>query len=69
MMAEDHKRIKTNMGSMAPEKFWESSCKRVNIYQYMFNTLQRNNGNGTFSELGTIRRSNKYRLELGSLIC
>jgi len=53
MMAEDHKSIKTNMGGMSVESFW----KVVNSgwhYQYMFNTLQRNNGNGTFSELAQI---------------
>ncbi|MEE9361556.1 MAG: VCBS repeat-containing protein [Cellulophaga sp.] len=53
MMAENHKRIKTNMGSMAPEKFWETVAKGGH-HQYMFNTLQRNNGNGTFSELGQL---------------
>ena len=53
MMAEDHKRIKTNMGGMAPEQFWETVDKGGH-YQYMFNTLQRNNGNGTFSELGQL---------------
>lgn len=53
MMAEDHKRIKTNMGSMAPEQFWEIVNKGGH-YQYMFNTLQRNNGNGSFSELGQL---------------
>lgn len=53
MMAEDHKRIKTHMGSMKPQEFW----KQVNEgkhYQYMFNTLQRNNGNGTFSDLAQL---------------
>jgi len=53
MMAEDHKRIKTNMGSMKPEVFWET-VNSGKHYQYMFNTLQRNNGNGTFSELGQL---------------
>jgi len=53
MMAEDHKRIKTNMGGMAPEKFWENVDKGGH-YQYMFNSLQRNNGNGTFSELAQL---------------
>ncbi len=53
MMPEDNKSIKTNMGGMSPKSFW----KVVNNgwhYQYMFNTLQRNNGNGTFSELAQI---------------
>ena len=53
MMAEDHKRIKTNMGGMAPEQFWKI-VDDGGHYQYMFNTLQRNNGNGTFSELAQL---------------
>ena len=50
MIAEDHKRIKTNMGAMKPAEFWDNVSKGFH-YQYMFNTLQRNNGNGTFSEV------------------
>ena len=53
MIAEDNKRIKTHMGGMQPEKFWDIVDKGGH-YQYMFNTLQRNNGNGTFSELGQL---------------
>ena len=53
MMAENHKRIKTNMGGMAPKQFWEI-VNNGGHYQYMFNTLQRNNGNSTFSELGQL---------------
>ncbi|MCH8902777.1 MAG: VCBS repeat-containing protein [Bacteroidetes bacterium] len=54
MTAEDHYRSKTLMASMNPlllEHF-------VNVfdyqYQYMFNTLQLNNGNGSFSEIGQL---------------
>ena len=50
MMAEDHKRIKTHMGAMKPEAFWQQ-VESGGHYQYMFNSLQRNNGNGTFSDL------------------
>ncbi len=50
MVAEDHKRIKTNMGGMNPEDFW-AIVNRDWHYQYMFNTLQHNNGNSTFSDL------------------
>ncbi|MEQ9290436.1 MAG: FG-GAP-like repeat-containing protein [Cyclobacteriaceae bacterium] len=50
MVAEDHERIKTYMGGMNPAAFWET-VNKGNHYQYMFNTLQRNNGNGTFAEL------------------
>lgn len=53
MVAEDHKRIKTNMGGMNPKQFWDIVDKGGH-YQYMFNTLQRNNGNATFSELGQL---------------
>ncbi len=53
MMAEDHKRIKTHMGSMKPEEFWRQ-VESGGHYQYMFNTLQRNNGNGTFSDLAQL---------------
>ena len=53
MVAEDHKRIKTNMGGMNPKDFWKIVNKGWH-YQYMFNTLQRNNGNGTFSEVAQI---------------
>ena len=53
MVAEDHKRIKTNMGGMQPEQFWKI-VDNGGHYQYMFNSLQRNNGNGTFSELAQL---------------
>ncbi len=53
MVAEDHKRMKTHMGGMDIETFWQTVDKGGH-YQYMFNTLQRNNGNSTFSELAQI---------------
>ncbi len=50
MVAESHERIKTHMGAMKPEDFW-NQVKTGGHYQYMFNTLQRNNGDGTFTNV------------------
>lgn len=51
MQAEDNFRQKTQMPSMSTEQFWQLVDLGQN-YQYMRNTLQLNNGNGTFSEVG-----------------
>lgn len=53
MTADDHLRNKTNMASMSPEKFWKL-VQGGYYYQYMLNTLQLNNGNGTWSEVGQL---------------
>ncbi len=53
MVSEHHVRSKKNMGGMNTEKFWEVVASGHH-YQYMFNSLQMNNGNGTFSEIGQL---------------
>ncbi|UTW63310.1 VCBS repeat-containing protein [bacterium SCSIO 12741] len=53
MSAEDHFRLKTQMGAMAPKKFYELVEFGL-PHQYMYNTLQVNNGNGTFSDIGQL---------------
>ncbi|MCB0794217.1 MAG: VCBS repeat-containing protein [Flavobacteriales bacterium] len=53
MTASDHFRSKSNMGSMAPMVFW-AIVASGNHFQYMVNTLQLNNGNGTFSEIAQL---------------
>lgn len=53
MAAEDHVRSKRNMGGMSTVNFWSL----VNVgfhYQYMFNCLQMNNGDGTFSDVAQL---------------
>ncbi len=53
MTADDHLRNKTNMASMSPQKFW-GLVNGGYFFQYMVNTLQLNNGNGTWSEVGQL---------------
>lgn len=53
MASEDHIRSKRNMGAMNTERFWNIVGLGYHL-QYMFNSLQLNNGNGTFSDVGQI---------------
>lgn len=50
MVADDNFRLKASMSGMAPERFFQAVESGFH-HQYMFNCLQRNNGNGTFSEV------------------
>jgi len=51
MTATDHFRSKTLMPSMNPDVFAGLHDRYGFQYQYMFNSLQLNNGNGTFCEI------------------
>lgn len=53
MVAEDNYRIKTNMSGMSTEAF-NNTVKSGFHYQYMTNTVQLNNGNGTFSDVSKL---------------
>ena len=53
MVAEDNKRLKTNMSGMNPKKFQALVDKGFH-HQYMFNSLQVNRGNGLYSEVGQL---------------
>ena len=50
MPAEDHYRKHTNLEGLSFEKFWKF-VKDGYHYQYMYNSLNLNNGNGTFSNI------------------
>ncbi|MBT8266364.1 MAG: VCBS repeat-containing protein [Bacteroidia bacterium] len=53
MAPDDHVRSKVNMKAMDPIKF-NALANNGQQYQYMFNTLQLNNGNNSFSEIAQI---------------
>jgi hypothetical protein len=61
-----HERSKRNMASMSNEKFW-GMVSRGNHFQYMVNTLQLNNGNATFSEIGQLAGISKTDWSWGAL--
>ncbi|MEM6378724.1 MAG: VCBS repeat-containing protein, partial [Bacteroidota bacterium] len=53
MTPGDHRRRQTNLDGLSYQKFWEFVDKGYH-YQYMFNALQVNNGNGTFSNISRL---------------
>ncbi len=53
MVAEDNFRSKSNMSGMRPDRFWEVVSDGGH-YQYMYNVLQLNNGNTTFSDVAQL---------------
>ncbi|MEH6408691.1 MAG: CRTAC1 family protein, partial [Leeuwenhoekiella sp.] len=50
MVSDDNFRLKSNMSGMNPDSFWKV-VNEGGHYQYMYNTLQLNNGNSTFSDV------------------
>jgi len=53
MAFEEHQKSKTNMGSMAPDRFW-GLVNDGQYFQYMQNALQVNMGHGYFSEMAQL---------------
>lgn len=67
MAYPSHVRSKRNMAAMSPKKFW-NNVKNGNHFQYMVNTLQINNGNATFSEIGQLAGIAKTDWSWGALL-
>ena len=67
MASEDHYRSKTNMKSMNAKEFKQMTDKGDH-YQYMFNTLQINNGLGEFSDIAHVAGLAKTDWSWGGLI-
>ncbi|MCB0639455.1 MAG: VCBS repeat-containing protein [Lewinella sp.] len=53
MVAADNYRLKANMSGMNPEKFWNLANNGYH-FQYMYNALQLNRGNGLYSEIAQL---------------
>lgn len=53
MVAEDNYGIKTSMSGMNPKSF-NHAVENGFHYQYMYNALQMNNGNGTFGDIAQL---------------
>ncbi|MEZ7971326.1 MAG: VCBS repeat-containing protein [Cyclobacteriaceae bacterium] len=53
MVSENNFRLKSNMSGMNPKSFWDV-VESGGHYQYMYNALQLNNGNETFSDVAQL---------------
>ncbi len=67
MAYASHVRSKRNMASMSSEKFW-NQVRKGEHFQYMVNTLQVNNGDATFSDIGQMAGISKTDWSWGSLL-
>ncbi|UKN02862.1 VCBS repeat-containing protein [Paracrocinitomix mangrovi] len=67
MAVDDHIKSKKNMAGMNRFDFWKS-VEFGNQLEYMFNALQLNNGNGTFSDIALLSGVAKTDWSWGPLI-
>jgi hypothetical protein len=67
MTAEDNFRLKSNMSGMNPSAFWKV-VKDGGHFQYMFNTLQINNGDKTFSDVAQYTKTSSTDWSWANLI-
>jgi hypothetical protein len=67
MTAEDNFRVKSNMSGMNPSTFWKV-VRDGGHYQYMFNSLQINNGDQTFSDVAQFTNTSSTDWSWANLI-
>ena len=67
MTAEDNFRLKSNMSAMDPSTFWKV-VEDGGHFQYMFNTLQINNGDDTFSDVAQFTNTSSTDWSWANLI-
>jgi hypothetical protein len=68
MATPDHFRSKVNMASMDVNFFWYNIKELNRHYGYMFNCLQINNGNGSFSSMADLAGVSKTEWSWASLL-
>lgn len=66
MAFSSHLRSKTNMDLMSSQRFYQT-LKKEKQYQYMYNCLQLNNGNATFSDISQLAGVAKSDWSWGTL--